>query len=373
MKTKVLLLGGGLQGLSFGESLRKEAGYEVSVISDDYENRKSVFFQTRFLLPANDYDDNLRSVLAKSHFDVIVPMGDKAASFLSRNKNRIETEYGIKCAIADYSSLSLVEDKSRLMAFCMANSFPHPKTERIDNDCLETAAKTVGFPSLIKPDFSVGARGITLVNSVEELKRVFPGIFDNYGTCTLQEYIDNPDYYYNVMIYRNSNGKCLGHAITRIYRMHPVKGGSSSCCVTIENELLFSICLSVLDKLGWVGMADFDVLQRKDTMEYKIIEINPRVPASLRAAQISGVNFPQIIVNDALGQSVPSYKYLPGKTLRYLGLDLLWFLHSPQRFRRLGEWLQFFGKNIYYQDIYMNDWSTWYSWLVAGLRKLKRT
>ena len=130
----------------------------------------------------------------------------------------------------------------------------------------------------------MGARGITQVNSIEELRSKFPIIQEQYGSCALQEFIDNPDYYSNVMMYRDSQGKCENSVVIKIVRMYPVNAGSSSCCISIENPELVAICRNVLDKLNWVGMADFDVLQSKDTMEYKIIEMNPRVPASLRAA-----------------------------------------------------------------------------------------
>ena len=172
------------------------------------------------------------------------------------------------------------------------------------------------------------------------------------------------------MMYRNKKGSVLGCAIIKIIRMYPIGAGSSSCCITVENKELEHLCKMTLDKLEWVGMADFDVLQRKDTGEYKIIEINPRVPASLRAAYISGVNFPEIIVDDAMKLPIDSYCYSPGKTLRYLGLDILWFLKSPKRFSVSPSWFNFLGNNVYYQDIIWDDSSTWYSWFVCGIKKL---
>ena len=174
------------------------------------------------------------------------------------------------------------------------------------------------------------------------------------------------------MLYRDANGQCHNCAIIKIVRVYPIGAGSSSCCISVENDELLSICKDALDKLNWMGMADFDVLQRKDTHEYKIIEINPRVPASLRAAYISGINFPETIVLDTLGERYHSDEYTPGKTLRYMGIDLLWFLKSPKRFKSSPSWFRFFGKNIYYQDIYRKDASTWYSWFVTGLKKFSR-
>ena len=365
----VLLLGGSLQGLSFGESLYKREEYELSSVSNGYDIRKSRFFKKVYAVDCAGYEVTLNQVFSDNHFDVIVPMGDVTVSYLSRHKKDIESRYHTKCAVVDNSVLSIVADKSRFMAFCKENSFPHPRTAVLSEETIESVAFEVGFPSLIKPDFSAGARGITRVNSKEELKTLYPRIQEKYGSCTLQEYVDNPDYYYNVMMYRDSKGNCDNSVVIKIVRMYPVKAGSSSCCVSVDNPELLAICKKVLEKLNWIGMADFDVLQRKDTLEYKIIEINPRVPASLRAAYISGVNFPEIIVRDVVGEKGLNYQYEPGKILRYLGIDLLWFIKSPKRFKSSPSWLHFWGKNVYYQDIIWCDSSTWYSWLVQGLKK----
>lgn len=365
---KVLILGGGLQALSCGCSLNKE--HEVSLVASDLMSRKSRFFKKVYTdIKA---DDSLFGLLEKEHFDVLIPITDMTVPFVSKNKELIEKKYGVRCAVPDYSMVYQVEDKHRFMAFCDVHDVPHPKTKVLTEDTLDQAASYVGFPSLIKPDYSVGARGITRVNSLAELKEKFPEVSNKFGACTLQEFIENKEYYYNVMLYRNKSGNFLGHTILKIVRMYPIAAGSSSCCITEENEDLLKICKDCLNKLEWVGMADFDVLQRPDNGEYKIIEINPRVPASLRAAAISGVNFPEIFVSDAVGTGSPRMDYSPGKVLRYLGIDIMWLLKSPKRFHAKPGWLKFFGKKIYYQDIYKQDPSTWWTWLVEGLAKISK-
>lgn len=367
----ILLLGGGLQGLSCGESLRLN-GHEVDMVSNGLQVRHSRFWRKTYDSEVASTIDGLANILKNGKYDVVVPMGDTDVSLLSKNKTFIEQEIGVKCACPDYEKLSIVEDKHQFMAFCAENDVPHPKTAVLDKENLESRAIEVGFPSLIKPDYSVGARGITRVDSLEELKEKYPVINEQYGACTLQELIENEEYYYNVMLYRNKEGQFLGHAISKIVRMYPVHAGSSSCLVTVENDELLQICKDCLDKLDWEGMADFDVLQRLDNMEYKIIEINARVPASLRAAQISGVNFPEIIVRDTLKQKMPEYHYQPEKTLRYMGIDIMWLLKSPKRFKSHPSWLHFWGKNVFYQDIYQQDCSTWWSWLAEGLKKITK-
>ena len=64
------------------------------------------------------------------------------------------------------------------------------------------------------------------------------------------------------------------------------------------------ICKKTLDCLGWVGFADFDILEKGDG-DYRIIEINPRIPASVHAAAISGVHFGEMIVKDITESTIP--------------------------------------------------------------------
>lgn len=364
---KILIAGGGLQALSCGDSLKEE--HEVSVVASDLMVRKSRFFKHVYS-EVRSTDSSLFKLLEREQFDVLIPVTDMSTPFVSKNKTHIEQSYGVKCGVPDYNLVYQVEDKSRFMRFCEDNNVPHPKTLSIDNDNLSECAKSIGFPALIKPDYSVGARGITRVDDEDDLKNLFPEVSNKFGTCTVQEYIENKEYYYNVMLYRNKSGNFLAHTILKIVRMYPITAGSSSCCITVENEELLQICKDCLDKLGWVGMADFDVLQRLDNGEYKIIEINPRVPASLRAAAVSGVDFPQIIAYDTYGVSVPKSEYKPDKVLRYLGIDIMWLLRSSKRFSAKPCWLHFFGRNIYYQDIYKTDPSTWWTWLAEGVGKL---
>ena len=366
---RVLILGGGLQGLACAMSLYKE--HEVSAVASDLMSKRSRFFKHVYT-DINGNSEELFDLLKSRHFDVLLPVSDRIVPFVSRNKKEIEKEFGIKCAVPDYAFVYIVEDKSRFITFCEDNDVPHPRTIQLSMDNLYDAASLIGFPSLIKPNYSVGARGITKVESIKQLNEMFPVVNERYGSCSLQEFIDNKEYYFNVMLFRDREGNYPAYTILKIVRVYPLGAGSSACCVIVENDELLRICKDCLDKMGWVGMADFDVLQRLDTMEYKVIEINPRVPASLRGAEVSGVRFPQLIVDDAIGNSISDYNYVPGKVLRYLGIDILWFISSPRKFRTKPSWFSFFGKDVYYQDIYKEDVTTWWTWLVEGLSKISK-
>ena len=94
------------------------------------------------------------------------------------------------------------------------------------------------------------------------------------------------------------------------------------------------------------------------------MEINPRTPACVRSAYKSGLDFATMIADATLGLPLRRYEYKPGKKLRHLGFEILWFLKSPDRFKAKPSWFNFFGKDTYYQDWVWGDFGAffWGSW-----------
>lgn len=359
MKT-VLIVGGGLQAISVARSL-KEVGYQVGIWcpQKDYARKSSAISFYGF----NNNDEEIKGIadfIISNNVDVAIPMSDKYTILLSSHRNELACAVGAP----DIDVLEVATDKQKLMELCKNNDLPHPLTW----DSSNYNPSEIKFPLLIKPNHSVGARGITLVRSHAELQKQLSHIQSKYGECHLQEYIEGNRPYYNVMLYRAKDGSIHAYTILKIIRYYPLEGGSSSMCKTVENNELIEICVKTLEVLGYVGFADFDVLQTING-DYKIIEINPRVPASIRGAAISGINFPAVISADALDEDLPIQKYIPGKTLRYLGLDIMWFIASPNRFK--SNWFNFLGRNVFYQEGGFKDLKPMIASLLQNFNKIQ--
>lgn len=370
--SRVLLLGGGLQMISSARSLKEVGHHVVAATKHDKIASRSRYIDKHIDID-NDSEPNivieeLIAIVGNEQIDVVIPMEDAQATCLSQCKKELIEKTSVKCAVMDWEIFSMASNKTLLLDFCKKNGIGHPKTRLITDDYSEVA-REVGFPALIKPSHSEGAKGIVFVNNVEELKEKAPKVIAEYGECTLQEYIASKSYYYNVMLYRNADGKFGNSVIIKILRYYPIKGGSSSLCVSVENKPMTEMCKILLDKLGWVGFADFDILEKGDG-DYKIIEINPRVPASLRSAAISGVNFPDMIVTDLMEGKLKIYDYHTGKYLRYFGLDIAWFMASPQRWSCKPSWFKFFGKGLHYQEGGLHDLPAMWTSMVEGVKKL---
>lgn len=364
----ILLFGGGLQSLSIARGL-KENNHTIINISGSssvgkYSNFIDYFHSTEL---SNATNTEIIEFINSHKINIIIPTEDEYAEWLSHNKVEIENKCQCKVAIEDSKLLHFVMDKGKLMSFCEQNQIPHPHTIDIYSDSQYNDLKNFNFPALIKPNISNGSRGIIKVHNFEEFKKHIKYTIDKFGSCTLQEYINN-DHYYNVMMYRYADGRFSPEVITYISRYYPIKGGSSSFCTTIENKQISTICKKLLEKLNWIGFADFDVLEN-DKGEYKIIEINPRVPASVHAAYISNIDFGSIIVDDYLKNQKREMKYIPGKQLRCLGLDIAWFISSPNRFKTKPNWFKFWGKNLSYQEGGFKDLKAMLFSIYCGIKK----
>lgn len=355
-----------VQSIVLGRSFQRQ-GWKVTCFcsgkcTSGYTSR---YLDERYVVPDVKKDEEafrkfFFGYLQNHEVSLIIPMIDDSAEFLSKNKEKIEKEYHAICASETPEKFNYARNKQLLMSLCEEHDVCHPKTRALscasegNPNNLTSVAEYVGFPALIKPDFSAGARGITKVNSIEELKEVYPAIEKEFGSCTLQQFVEQPDYYYNVMMYRSAGGEILADAVIKIRRYFPIQGGSSCYSETVRMDSLCEDCRKVLNVIDWHGFADFDVLEDKNTGELKIIEINPRVPSSLQGAAAAGVDFGKVFVADYLGGEIPKFEYKEGQQVRWFGLDVMWFVFSPNRFRFKPSWFRFFGENVSYHD---GSWS----------------
>lgn len=374
-KLNVLLLDGHtVQAFSVAKALRK---CDMIVILF-YEKKISYGFASRYphkkikcpkinKVPAK-FTDFLLKYLKENRIDVILPLFDESADIVNLIRKEI-LSLGTKIGLPPKNQYDFARNKSSLIEFCKINEVPHPVSYSIDETNFKEVAELVGFPSLIKPNSSSGAIGIAHVTSLNELTAYFKNKINGKTGLTLQSFVDNSGYYYNSMVYRTKDGIFSKVVIVKITRFFPVKGGTGSYNETVEYPDIEFLSKKILDRLDWIGFADIDFIVDKNTLEPKIIEINPRIPACIHSALVSGINFPEIIVNDTLGKEIPNQQFIEGKKVRFFAMDVLWFIYSKNRIKVKPSWFNFFSKNLHYQDGCWQDPFTMIAGILMGTLK----
>ncbi len=360
MNKVVLLLGaGGVQTLPVAQSLHKK-GYRVLLHLHDmrnYGSRTKYAHRTIIIedsVGSPQFLNKIISVIKEEGVDVLIPLSDLTADFISRNQNLLKDD--VAFVTPAYDSFCLGYDKNKLMSVCRENGFPHPYTidlSGLDSSTVEIERKH--FPMLIKPNCTTGGRGMTIVESVEELRNKYPKIQRQYGECHLQEYIPQGGGQLKIQLYVDERQNLIAHSSIRKHRWYPENGGSCSCGESVNEMDIVNICHEVLKKIQWIGFADFDLIGDPRDGTWRIMEINPRVPACIRVSFEAGVDWAEIIVNGALGNEQKKYVHQHGVYLRHLGFEMLWFFYSDKRFKARPSWFKFIGKNVFYEDLVWND------------------
>lgn len=357
-KKRVLILDGqAVQTLIIAERLVK-SGYEVHLFCDDLWSYgyHTKYAKKSILAPdiheRSIYKEFLLNYLHENKIDVLIPMTDESAYFLSMEKKALEPF--VKFLMPDLETFERGYNKQKLMAVCAEFHYPHPLTLSLEND-MEKASSFV-YPSLIKPNHMTGGRGMTRVNSYKDFLRIYPTIRDKYGPCHLQELIPEGGRQLKVQIFIDKSGYVIASSVIHKLRYYPENGGSSCCNITIKDNALIELCASILRSIEWVGFADFDLIEDPRDKVIKVMELNPRIPACIKSAIKSGVDYATIIAESSLGiQHRNDYIYRPGWQLRHIGFEILWFIYSKKRLKTHPNWFKFVGKNISYQDFSWYD------------------
>ena len=345
--------------------LVSERGNYADVSKYVDERIKSIYSVT-----SKDYLELVKTILVEKRIDVVIPMGDSLAEFLSINRDELSGLTHFKSP--SYDSFIKGYDKCQLMSLCDEKGYPHPLTIDMSKVSLDNVDRFESFPypGILKPNRTTGGRGMCIINDYKDLKQKYPKVKDEYGECHLQQFIREGGRQVKIQLYVNEEGELLYSSVMEKVRWFPVKGGSSCCSVSIRDQHIIDICHNVLKDIRWIGFADFDTIENPDTGELLIMEVNPRLPACIGAAVNAGMEWGRILVNDALGCAYEAFEYKEGVVLRHLGFDLLWFLKSPKRFTTKPSWFCFLGRNVYYQDFHFWDQRPFWVGTYHNLKKL---
>jgi len=362
-----------IQTLPVARSLKKNGHYVILLC----ETKNSYGYYTKYsdrklITPSIEKDKSrfhtyFIEFLKKETIDVVIPMNDNSALYLSTyGKEIIKYTHS---TVPQYDIFISGYDKNKLMKLCEKKGFPHPRTFDLSNGTIEQAAEKIGFPSLIKPNLTTGSRGFAIVNDILELKQKLSEIIGDYGACHLQDFVPFGGNQYKVEIFIKDK-LLINSSVLHKIRFYPQKGGSSCFNQTIERYDLADLCFNVLKAINWEGFADFDLIEDPRDGLVKIMEINPRIPACIKAAFNANVDFVENIVSSALGETPKKYVYRPGNYLRYLGLDIMWFIKSKNRFKTNPSWFKaLLSTNQYLQDGSFDDLKPFFYGTVGGLLK----
>lgn len=173
-------------------------------------------------------------------------------------------------------------------------------------------ANKIGYPVVIRPAYTLGGTGGGIAETEDELREILThGLALSPVTqCLLEKCIKGwKEIEYEAM--RDKNGNCI--TVCNMENIDPVgvhTGDSivvapSQTLSNVEYQMLRTASLEIIDAIGVEGGCNVQIALNPDSMEYAIIEINPRVSrSSALASKATGYPIAKVAAKIALGYTL---------------------------------------------------------------------
>lgn len=377
---RVLVPEAGKQALAMVRGL-KELGCHVTVVSQSKLNAgytsklpdKKILFDSLLI----DMDKTLEFLfdeVGSGNYDVLMPIGEKSTSIV--NSHESEFKRLIKVACAPMDAYMQVFNKQNTFDKAIEIGTPSPFT-RHSRQSLEDFLSRARFPLIIKPRQGVGSIGFHKFEDERELREWLTRPDFNIDDYVLQEFIEF-DHRIGTLVFMDELGEACTSYNTDILRQFPPDAGSAIMIKTTQAPEIQEQFIRLLRELHWRGYAAGCFMIEKGTGQPKLLEINGRIPATVKLAYMCGFNIARQMLELTYGEVVTKYPYYIGKDMyvRHFDTDLAWFLKSKDRFRTKPSWFSWKDTCdvLYSKDDPIPFWSNlWYNVLTYSTKmKLKR-
>jgi len=204
----------------------------------------------------------------------------------------------------------------------------YPKSLLLSNrDDYKTAAKTIGFPLVLKLCNDEGlflspVHRYRIVHSNLELDSAWKDLNIYNKDLLMQEHISGTGFGFSA-VYDKAHECSVSFQHKRL-REYPITGGPSTYCQSVKLDKIEETGRKLLDEIEWVGPAMVEFKYDVDKDLLVLIEINPRYWGSLPLARTSGLNIPSVHFNLLIGEKVDCpIKYRMNIKLKFFVTDFI--------------------------------------------------
>lgn len=271
---------------------------------------KKGFVYTSSYHDADQMHETILRNVKKFKPDVLFPFGSDTTYVILKNID-VYKKYCDIIPLLDFKRFCMFNDKETLIKEAVKAGCSIPKTYfPIDLEEVEQLAERLEYPVLIKPRIGSTAKGITKVSSSFELIKHY-GVLSNQNNPTLtydstrpiiQEFVPNKNTYTVYVLF--NKGKHIASMVGENHRHYPLPFGSPISNITVLNEGIRMLAVNLFKKLDWHGPANIHFIMDPRDGVPKMLEINPRLWATVEMSIKAGIDFPYMLYKIALGENV---------------------------------------------------------------------
>ena len=308
------------------KSLREE-GYDVLLVNSNPATIMTdpEMADTTYLEPLTV--ELLAKIIEKERPDALLPTlggqtGLNLATFLG--KEGILDRYGVEVIGADVKTIAMAEDRELFKKAMTEIGIAVPQSELAYNlkDGMEIG-KRIGFPLILRPAYTLGGTGGSVVYNLEELeKKLEFGLETSPISEVLveQSVLGWKEIEFEVM--RDVRDNVI--MVTSMENVDPMGLHTGDSIVVApsqtlsrkEYEKFVDLSKKVIRKIGVVGGANIQFASNPDNGDVVIIEVNPRVSrSSALASKATGFPIARIATKLAVGLTLDEVKnQITGRT-----------------------------------------------------------
>lgn len=283
-----------------------------------------------------NYIPRILEICKKEKVDVVMPFMSAELSPLLDNMEDFE-KIGVKLAVGDRHSIEITTNKYKFYAYLKEHGLKVPKFSLVRNSSdLKKACEAVGYPDspvCIKATELSGSRGIRIIDPTKsrfdilfgEKPNSFYTTFDDLQD-TLNERPEMPEMMAMEYLPGEEGSVDLiadnGEILYMAYResnvnLHSIPQEATLVC----NEEAYQIARDVVKSLGLTGSADLDFKYDREGHPV-LMEINPRIAATMLIFKEGGLNLPYLRIKQLLGEKLPDIEVKYGVKMKRRYLEM---------------------------------------------------
>ena len=304
--------------------LKDNGERNIRIVGTDMSDDKTILqmVDAYYKVPAaNDpkYIDVILDICKKEKVDVVLPF--MSADLLPMIDRLADFEkIGTKVSVSDRRSVEITTNKYLFYDFLKQNDLPVPKFARVTQSSeLVEACKQCGYPNnavCVKATELSGSRGIRIVRpDISRFDLLFNEKPNSFFTTmedllsTLQEKEEMPEMMAMEYLPGMEGSVDLiadhGKILYMAYRESTVNLHSIPQAGELkENNEAYEVTEKVISALGLTGSADLDFKNDKNGHPV-LMEINPRIAATMQIFKEGGINLPYLRIKQLLGEELP--------------------------------------------------------------------
>jgi predicted ATP-grasp superfamily ATP-dependent carboligase len=315
------------------------AGYEVCAVSrlSPAATHWSRACVERIRLPdpresVHAFVDGLSELLRRGQYDALIPGSD--ASLLAVSEQRDELEPHTRLGLPSCEVVRRSVDKLALLEAASAVGLASPASRScVDLEGADAAATELGFPVVLKPVQSFAPmngglqqRSVSIVADREELAAAVP----EFASPFIVQQFEHAQFLSCTGVF--ADGRLLALTTSRVPRLWPPIAGMHAYSETVTPpDGLPERVRELLGSLEWQGIFQLQLLVLADRLA--VIDLNPRVFASILLDADAGANLAAVWVDWLLGRDPAPVTARPAMRYRWEEGELCHFAWQLRRRR----------------------------------------